>query len=64
MAAVATGGLSAQMAAMGVSSGGGGGRQEPVAEESIKMLPNTRWQDIVPPCGCADFLRRSTAVRG
>jgi hypothetical protein len=26
------------------------------------VLP-TRWEDIVPPCGCADFLRGSAAVR-
>ena len=43
--------------------GGGGGRQAPVEEPSIKMLPTTKWQDIVPPCGCADFLRGSAAVR-
>jgi len=34
-----------------------------MAETSIKMLPNTKWEAIVPLCGCADFLRSSAAVR-
>ena len=70
-AGTAEAGLNVQMGAMGVSGGGGaggggagsGGRQEPVAEESIKTLPSTSWENIVPPCGCADFLRGSAAVR-
>ena len=32
-------------------------------KESIKTLPSTSWENIVPPCGCADFLRGSAAVR-
>jgi hypothetical protein len=27
------------------------------------MLPNTNWEDIVPKCSCADFLRHSDTVR-
>jgi hypothetical protein len=50
-------------AATTAGEGGGGGRQAPIAEESIKMLPNTNWEDIVPKCSCADFLRSSDTVR-
>ena len=58
--------FNAQVASMGIGGGGddgGGGRQAPISEPSIQPLPTTRWQDIVPPCGCADFLRGSAAVR-
>eukprot|EP01043_Picozoa_sp_COSAG02_P088404 COSAG02_NODE_25526_length_656_cov_0.994614_1_plen_165_part_10 len=44
-------------------AGGLGGRQAPVAEDSVKMLPNTNWEAIKPPCSCADFLRNSETVR-
>jgi hypothetical protein len=32
------------------------GRQQPVAEASMTMLPTTRWADIVPTGSCADAL--------
>ena len=38
-------------------------RREAEAEPSIKALPTTRWQDIVPPGSCADALRDSATVR-
>jgi hypothetical protein len=43
--------------------GEGGVRREAEAEPSIKALPTTRWQDIVPPGSAADALRDSAAVR-
>jgi hypothetical protein len=55
--------------AAGSSVSGGGGRRQlsgrllPVAEESIRPVPNTSWGAVVPPCSCADFLRGSAAVR-
>ena len=50
-----------------VAGAGGGrrqlsGRLQPVAE-SISALPSTRWGTIVAPCGCAEFLSGSVAVR-
>jgi hypothetical protein len=48
----------------GAADGAGGDlRREAEAEPSIKALPTTRWQDIVPPGSCADALRDSAAVR-
>ena len=41
---------------------GVGVRREAEAEPSIKALPTTRWQDIVPPGSAADALRDSAAV--
>jgi hypothetical protein len=53
-------------AAAGSGAAGGAGvdlRREAEAEPSIKALPSTRWEDIVPPGSCADALRDSDAVR-
>jgi hypothetical protein len=48
---------------LSLGAGGVTGRQQPVDEASIKILPRTRWEDIVPPCTCADYMRSSAAVR-
>jgi hypothetical protein len=50
-------------AAAGGSCSGSGQHQKPVAEPSTVILPRMRWEGIAPPCGCADFLRSSGAVR-
>ena len=45
------------------SSGGGGSSRHPVAEPSIKILPNTRWEDIAPGMSCAHALRTNAHIR-
>jgi hypothetical protein len=65
-AAAAGGGASIFNGAVmsGLSLGSGGGlRLAPVTETSIKIMPTTKWEDMAPACGCADFLRSSAAVR-